>query len=96
MLGDLVSRWTDEATALDRWGDARGAAILRQCATELDIAAREHGEEKLTIAQAVEESGYSADHLRALVADGSIPNAGRKGSPKIRRRDLPVKPGHQS
>ena len=93
ILSELVSRWTDEASALERWGDARGATILRTCATELDVAAREHEEAPLTIQQAVEESGYSADHLRALVTSGEIPNAGRKGSPRIRRRDLPRKPG---
>lgn len=96
MLTELVHRWSEEAESLERWGDARGAAILRQCATELDVAAHEHEDEALTIAQAVEESGYSADHLRALVAAGEIPNAGRKGSPRIRRRDLPVKPGRNS
>ncbi len=78
---------------MERWGDDRGAAILSQCATQLDLAAREYEGEELTIPQAAEESGYSRDHLRSLVASGEIPNAGRKGSPRIRRRDLPVKPG---
>lgn len=96
MLRDLVDRWSDEARVLESWGDARGAELLKRCATELDVAAREHDDEALTIAQAVEESGYSADHLRALVASGEIRNAGRKGSPRIRRKDLPVKPGRTS
>jgi hypothetical protein len=93
MIGDLAARWHDQADTLDEWGDERGAAILRRAATELDAAAREHDDEALTIAQASEESGYSRDHLRALVAAGEIPNAGRKGSPRIRRGALPVKPG---
>ena len=92
-LLDLASRWIDEAASLERWGDSRGAAMLRQCATQLDVAAREREGEALTIAQAGAESRYSADHLRALVASGQITNAGRKGSPRIRRRDLPIKPG---
>lgn len=96
MLTDLAHRWSEEADSLERWGDARGAAILRQCATELDIAARERAEEKLTIPQAAGESGYSRDHLRSLVASGEIPNAGRKGAPRIRRKDLPMKPGQSS
>ena len=91
-LTDLAGQWTAAATSLARWGDDRGATILRQCATELDAAAREHENELLTIAQAAPESGYSRDHLRALVASGEIPNAGRKGSPRIRRGDLPRKP----
>lgn len=96
MLRDLAQRWNAEADTLDTWGDDRGASILRRAATELDIAAREHDEEELTIPQASDESRYSRDHLRALVASGEIPNAGRKGAPRIRRKDLPVKPGRSA
>ena len=92
-LSDLATRWTGEAESLERWGDTRGAAILRTCATQLNLAAREYEGEELTIPRAAEESGYSRDHLRSLVASGGIPNADRKGSPRIRRRDLPAKPG---
>ena len=56
-LADLASRWTQEAGALARWGDERGAAMLRMCAAELGSAAREHGEEALTITQAAAASG---------------------------------------
>ena len=34
--------------------------------------------------------------LRELVAAGEVPNAGRKGAPRIRRADLPRKPGAKS
>jgi len=89
---DLADRWSAEATSLERWGDDRGASILRRCAAELTTAARDHDDEELTITAASAASGYSQDHLRALVATGEIPNAGRKGSPRIRRKDLPRKP----
>ena len=89
---DLAASWSVEADSLERWGDDRGAAILRRCASELNSAAREHEDEAMTITEAAAESGYSADHLRSLVASGEIPNAGRKGSPRIRRGDLPRKP----
>ena len=95
-MRNLVTRWMDEAATLAGWGDERGAAVLRRVAQELDIAACEHDEEPLTITQASAESGFSADHLRSLVATGEIPNAGRRGSPRIRRRDLPMKPGARS
>ncbi len=45
----------------------------------------------MTVAEAALESGLSEDHLRHGVADGKIPNAGRKGAPRIRRADLPLK-----
>ena len=89
---DLADRWTAEAESLERWGDDRGATILRQCAAELDAAKRAQDDEELTITVASTASGYSCDHLRALVASGEIPNAGRKGSPRISRKDLPRKP----
>ena len=88
----LVDRWTAEAESLERWGDERGAAILRVCADELIAEVRAHDEEELTITVASAASGYSCDHLRALVASGEIPNAGRRGSPRIHRKDLPRKP----
>ena len=88
----LANRWTAEAASLERWGDVRGATILRQCAAELDAAERAQEDEALTITQAAAASDYSADHLRSLVTTGEIPNAGRKGSPRIRRKDLPRKP----
>ena len=91
-MADLAKRWSAEAESLSRWGDDRGASILRVCAAELTAEVRAHGDEELTITEATSASGYSADHLRALVASGEIPNAGRKGSPRIYRKDLPRKP----
>lgn len=93
MLASLASRWFAEAETLATWGDGRGAEILRRCACELETEAQAQADEALTIEQAADESGYSRDHLRSLVASGSIPNAGRRGSPRIRRKDLPMKPG---
>ena len=50
--------------------------------------------EVLTLREAVRLSGYSSGHLGRLIRDGKMPNAGRLGSPGIRRADLPIKPGH--
>ena len=91
-MADLAKRWSAEAESLSRWGDDRGASILRVCAAELSAEVRAQDDEELTITAAAAASGYSADHLRALVASGEIPNAGRKGSPRIYRKDLPRKP----
>lgn len=92
MLSELAERWTSAADALERWGDERGAAILRRCIVELEAHARERADEDLTLAEAARESGYSKRRLRELIAEGTIPQAGRKGAPRIRRRDLPRKP----
>lgn len=87
-------RWEREAETLARNLDERGASLLRLHATELREALRDQGSEELTLSEAALESGYSEDHLRHLVADGTIPNAGERGRPRIRRGDLPQKPGY--
>ena len=46
----------------------------------------------LTLAEAARRSGYSEEHLGRLVRDGKIPNAGRRGVPRIRAGDLPRRP----
>ncbi len=50
--------------------------------------------EPLTLEQAARKSGYTLDHLSRLLRDGTLPNVGEPGSPRIRRKDLPRKPGH--
>ncbi len=54
---------------------------------------RDGQDELLTLAQAASESGYSERRLREMIDEDSLPNAGRKGAPRIRRADLPRKPG---
>ena len=48
-------------------------------------------DEELTLAESELASGYSKRRLSELIADGTIPNLGRKGAPRIRRADLPRK-----
>ena len=93
-LTALADRWKAEAdTAEQRYGDDRVAHLLRLLAAELEEAVRVTQDEPLTLDEAAAVSGYTVDHLRHLVADRAIPNAGRKGAPRIRRADLPIKPG---
>ena len=95
-LQELARRWLTEAQTLERYSDRRGAEVCRLHAGELQGAISQHEREVLSLAQAAELSGYSVDHLRHLVSDGTIPNAGRPGSPGVRRSDLPMKPGTRS
>ena len=92
-LESLAAGWLEEAETLERYRDDRGAAICRMHASELTDAVARQESDLLTLAGASQASGYTADHLRHLIAEGTIPNGGRKGSPRILRRDLPVKPG---
>jgi hypothetical protein len=88
---ELAERWRHDAELLDRYGDDQLATVCRTHADDLQAALQSVADDTLDLASAAQESGYSPDRLRHLVAEGEIPNAGRKGSPRIRRGDLPVK-----
>jgi hypothetical protein len=87
---DCLSAWRARAAELERYSPA-AAEAFRVAAGELEQALREAADAELTLGEAARESGYSDRRLRELIADGSIPQAGRKGAPRIRRGDLPRK-----
>ena len=87
----LVSQWREDAVVLRRRGANSRADLLEQCVAELEQAQRDTEAELMTVAEAAVESGYSEAHVRRMVADGSVPNMGRPGSPRVCRGDLPRK-----
>jgi len=70
-----------------------GAALLADVLADFDAVVQGQADEVLTLKEASRESGYSADHLRLLIRQAKIPNAGRRQAPRLRRRDIPRKPG---
>ena len=91
-LRQLAENWRTEAGRLRQLEAVGQAAAFEQLANELEATLGTWEASSLTIREASDCSGYSEDHLRRLVRRGHIPNAGRKNSPRISRRDLPVKP----
>lgn len=92
MFAPLVRSWRDFALELrNRSADPRGAAIYETVAVELEQFLKTADCEVLTPAEAEEWSGYTADHLHRLVASGDLTNHGRKGAPRYRRSELPIK-----
>ncbi len=89
----LVDRWREEAERYERDAVPGHAAVLRRVAAELEGWWRERELEELTLEQASELGGYSYSALEKGVRTGTIPNAGESGRPRIRRRDVPRKPG---
>jgi hypothetical protein len=77
---------------LERFAPA-AATAFREAALELEEALHA-GEDAVTLSEAERIGGYSADHLARLVREGKLPNVGRKHAPRIRRTDVPLKPGH--
>ena len=88
----LSSRWRTRAQLFRDHEEISLAIAYEKGAAALEEALASEGDVALTLRQAAEESGYSADHLGRLVRDGEIPNAGRPGAPRIARGDLPIKP----
>lgn len=70
-----------------------GAALADEVLADFDFITMEHGDAALSLTEAARESGYSVGHLGREIRAGRIQNAGREKAPKIRRRDLPRKPG---
>ncbi len=70
-----------------------GGPLCREFLADLEAVAQVATDELLTVAQAAAESGYSHEHVARMVREGTIPNAGRRRAPRIRRTDLPRKPG---
>jgi hypothetical protein len=90
-IAALAARWREDAELLEAYGDERGAAACRLHAGQLEAAVREAADAPLTLAEAAQESGYSAERLRHMLSAGDLPQAGRKGAPRVRRADLPRK-----
>src|ERR1019366_6071545 len=87
------AKWHTEADALRRrHASVDGAALCEEMLVDFDAVVAAEMEVALNLQEAAAESGYSPDHLGALVRKGKIPNVGRPKAPRIRRSDLPRKP----
>ncbi len=95
MCESLVSQWRVVAETLRRRGATAQAVVLESCAEELEAALWEHEQATLTLKEAAEESGYSVQHLRRLVTQGLLTDVAESSQIRVRRGDLPRKPGHK-
>ncbi|MFQ5845359.1 MAG: hypothetical protein ACE5JG_10280 [Planctomycetota bacterium] len=88
LVRSLITEWRDEATLFRRRGQHALAECAESFANELEERLREWMLEALTLEEAAGESGLAYDTLQRRVASGEVPNAGRKGAPRVRRCDL--------
>lgn len=89
---EFLHRWSARAADLERYSaQVNGARLISEILGELESIFGEEDAEVLTLREAAEISGYSLDHLARSLRTGAIPNAGRKGQPRIRRSHLPRK-----
>lgn len=75
----------------DSFGDEARARALEWAAEQFRQAIDVQDDETMTLIEAASRSGYSIDHLARLIREGRLPNAGRRGAPRVRLRDLPIR-----
>lgn len=91
----LIARWRGRQDEWSRLGAAvDGAKVAAEVVGDLEALQRAQSSAVVTLREASLIGGYSLDHLQRLVAGGQLENVGRKGRPRIRRDDVPVKAGH--
>lgn len=91
----IVADLRNWAEDLYEWGAEEQAKAVQRAASRVETRCEEALDARLTLEEAGGESGYSPDHLGRLVRQGTLPNAGERNAPLIRRRDLPRKPGYE-
>jgi hypothetical protein len=91
---------TDEDTALTWWeqefaptcealgAQVNAALLVRKIVASLRLVRETALAETLSLTEAAERTGYSANHIGRLVRQGRLPNAGRKNAPRVRLGDL--------
>ena len=73
-------------------GCSPSAKAIEWCAAGLEEVQRTWDLEELTLGEAQEVSGFSYSALEKMVRRGYLQNVNKKGSPRVRRGDLPRKP----
>lgn len=88
-IGAVIQRWIARRDEWTRLGAiVSGGPLAEEVIRDLE-AVTEASDEELNLTQAAELTGYSADHLGKLVRKGTLTNYGKKGSPRVRRSELP-------
>ena len=90
----LLGRWHHDAEKLRGWGALASADAVDKCVMELAEALATQDAEPLSLAEAATETGYCVSHLRRLIGEGKLHDVAEKGPPRVRRGDLPRKPGY--
>lgn len=94
-ITDPISYFTRQAQILERFAPAAAEAYL-DAAAVFERWLEGQQLEPLDLATAEVESGYTRSHLRRMLKDGTIRNAGAVDDPRILRAHLPRKPGYGS
>lgn len=90
---EVRDRWEARCDEYQRLGiHADGSKLIVEFLADLEALKDASTQRTVTLKEASLLSGYSPDHLGLLIRKKRIPNAGRRGAPRIRVSDLPCKP----
>ena len=96
MIGGLLEQWRADAQALRRRNCLTQAEMLEQLIQEAAEYEMVESERTVTVAHAAQMGGYSESQIRRMLRQGTIPNSGRVGAPRIAVKDIPYKAGARS
>jgi len=91
---DLVRLWREHAATLRKYGADDQAAVLEQCATEVEADRQRRDGATINLDEAVELTGFSRSHLRRLWRTQKVRQVGTRGNPEFLVSELPRKPGY--
>ena len=86
-----VAQLQDEEALLRRRGLVEAADLVGSISHELTETATAWLDEAITLQEAADLSGCSYSTIESQLRVGKLCNAGEKGRPRVRRRDLPYK-----
>jgi len=94
-LSELRASWQEEHDRfLSDGALVNGARLVSRFLRDLNELNESTGRETLNLTEAARYSGYSREYLGRLVKDGKLRDYGRKGARKVRKAEVPIKPGH--
>jgi hypothetical protein len=87
-LTQACRKLRQDAEIVRAFGSDQTAVTIEACVDEFEIAIESWLDERLTPTQAGLEGPLAAATVAKHVREGRLPQAGRRGAPLVRRRDL--------
>ncbi|MDB4950436.1 MAG: hypothetical protein JWM27_3085 [Gemmatimonadetes bacterium] len=93
---ELAKHWREHAATLRKYGADHQAAVLEQCASEIESERQRCETGTISLDEAVELTGFSRSHLRRLWRTGKVRQLGTQRNPEFNAADLPKKTGYNA
>jgi hypothetical protein len=88
VLDQAIATVHERADVVEEVAGENVALGLRWAAAEFEAALNEWCNEALTVGEATQECPWEASTIATKLRKGELPQAGKPGAPRVRRRDL--------